>query len=150
MDKTFKSADLHNRELKVDVLFGSPRLIITDFDGDNKGFIFEKADAPALALETLEKAGFKEDPDPMNHFELAMFHLKEGLKAQERAKAEAKAQAELEAEALELINAWMESCGAGKYPSWGHVETSRRKQGLAVALKARELAKQLELGENND
>lgn len=146
MTKIFKSADLHNRELKVDVLFGSPRLIINDFDGDSKGFIYEKADAPALALETLEKAGFKEDPDPMNHFELAMYHLMEGLKEQERNTAEAKEQAELEAEALGYWKAFHSVMGQGVEDDvrWTDLMPETQTKWLAVVRKAREVSGSVE------
>ena len=137
MSKTFKTAHADNKVLKVDNLFGNPRLLIKEFDGDTRGFAFAPTDAPALTLAILEAAGF-DDVDSGNT-SCAVANLRTFIARQERITAEAKEQAELEAEALELVNAWMDSCGAGKYPSWGHVETGRRKQGLAVARKAREM-----------
>lgn len=143
MSKTFKSAHSDNKALKVDELFGNPRLLIKAFDGDTRGFAYAPSDAPALALAILEAAGYDDKADDMSQAESyafdALHKLQQSVDEQERATAEAREQAELEAEALELINAWMDSCGAGEYPSWAQVESSRRKQGLAVARKAREM-----------
>lgn len=141
MHKTFKSTEIHNRELKVDVLFGSPRLLITDFDGDDKGFVIEKSDAPALALAILESAGgrYALGVDVSN----AMIDLREYLTEQERAKAEAKDKAKLKAEALELVNAWRESGNCTLLTNWDTLNgTSVGDHWLAVARKARELTKE--------
>lgn len=142
MSKTFKSAGSDNRELEVDVLFGNPRLLIKDFDGGIKGFIFGKADAPALALAILEAAGvvpenrvFREGSD--EHLQCIAYDLTRYLdKSAERA-VEVMELAELEAEALELLNAAIRQGDGAIYDSFSRIPTP--DLWLAVARKAREM-----------
>ncbi|MBF6671568.1 hypothetical protein [Glutamicibacter sp. FBE19] len=112
------------------------------------GIAIAPSDAPALALAILEAAGIEEDMvkfhsgTPEYHFAYAMHHLCQGIQAQAKAVAEAKDREELEAEALELFNAWT---GTTKYTSWNEVAVfpdGDKREWLAVARKARELAKE--------
>ncbi|MGP5599561.1 hypothetical protein ACTXOJ_11275 [Glutamicibacter arilaitensis] len=135
--KTFKSEVSHGRLSISDTRNGLFTVAVRR-GGESVDMIDLKTEtAPALALAILEAAGFVGDENMFTG--LAVANLRDHVEEQERITAESREQAELEAEALELVNAWMDSCGAGKYPSWEHVETGRREQGLAVARKAREI-----------
>ena len=146
--KTFKSAEYDNRELEVDVLFGNPRLLVKDFDGDSKGFIFGKADAPALALAILEAAGVEArhhsayengTPEAMEHIAQA---LTDEIGIAEAAITEAKEQAELEAEALEFMNAVRDATGANPLTGFPADASGIKSHYLIIARKAREMAKE--------
>lgn len=144
--KTFKSA---KSALSLTVVRTNEDLvrIITQLpDETGRAIDLAPSDAPAMMHALAEAAGVPMQGDfsraragTAEHLSFIAQHLERYVVESEHMEAEAKAHAELEAEALELVNAWMDSCGAGKYPSWAHVETGRREQGLAVARKAREM-----------
>lgn len=143
--KTFKTAHADNKVLKVDKLFGNPRLLIKEFDGDARGFAFAPSDAPALALAILEAAGYSEEYEGGNCWAgplgQAMHMLRLETEAHERATAEARELAELEAEALELRNAFTLAIGGRSIDSFA--EHSVNKPGwIDAARRARELAKE--------
>lgn len=146
MSKTFKSEEPDNRELEVGVLCGSPRLLVKDFDGDNKGFIFGKADAPALALAILEAAGVEPDREPLEcqvSLGTIVADLQGTIQYAEALASANREQAELEAEALELFNTLQTEIHGNLGPNWvpvtefPNIETKRK--WLAVARKSREL-----------
>lgn len=107
-------------------------------------------DAPALALAILEAAGVvpvqrdyeSYDDGTPAHLQAVAYFLKQHNEARERATAEARERAELEAEALELFKA------SGAYGSdrlflkFSDLEETTQSAWLAVARRARELAKE--------
>jgi len=143
MSKTFKGSRQGNdeRTLEVDTLFGDARLLLRAPDGVKLGIALDKDDAPALALAILEAAGaHKESQDFLGGaVEQLKFHIGE----QERATAEAKEREELEAEALAFYLAYIEATGVNSAAdSFDDLNSIAKEQWLAVARKARELAKE--------
>lgn len=138
MNKTFKNATNSGTEVYVGegINTDSVQLIIRNVgSGIGKaGIYLNSSDAPALALAILEAAGYGEevvtDGSPDGHVRVAKYYLYEGVKAHASITAEAKAQAELEAEALEL------------YQLWETLQSDDETVWLAVARRARELAKE--------
>ena len=111
------------------------------------GITFDPASIPALALAELETAGHKEEQgnettEAAHHFGMSMLHLRLGIKEQEYITAEAKAQADLEAEALELYNARILFLGGEALTSFEKLNQDNKDMWLAVARKAREMAKE--------
>ena len=148
MSKTFKSA--HNNGTEVFVGGGitatNYQLVILDIGATigKAGIYLPASEAPALALAILEAAGHggsSESSRLMQAFDLIELHVKE----QERITAEAREQAELEAEALELLNASRESNRRPTLETFDGFE-STKQSWLAVARKAREMAKELTNG----
>ena len=143
MKRVFKSAEPDARRLIVDVFFTGPRLLIKDFDGDNKGFIFNGASAPAIALAVLEAAGYDDKADDMSQAESyafdAMHKLQQSVDEQERATAEARERAELEAEAFELATLYQGYGEWAKGLSFSDLDEDSQKKWLDVARRAREL-----------
>lgn len=141
--KTFKSTMTDSRELEVDVIFSNPRLLIKESGNGRSGFVFAPSDAPALALAILEAAGVEATPMATSvAFGTVVADLQRLIAEQERATAEARERAELKAEALELFKA------SGAYGSdrlflkFSDLEETTQSAWLAVARRARELAKE--------
>ena len=102
--------------------------------------------APAIALAILEAAGVEARSIPSarlgtsEHLSDTAYELSTYIEKQQRATAEAKEQAELEAEAFELRRAYLE--GRARFDSWNELTDAERDHWLAVARRAREMAKE--------
>jgi len=105
------------------------------------GIAIAPSDAPALALAILEAAYGSDQPAATKIGE-AWAALYAHIAEQERTTAEAKPQAELEAEALELANTYLSSMGVDLRGSFDDMTPFNQEHWLAVARKARELAKE--------
>ncbi|GAA0200316.1 hypothetical protein [Glutamicibacter creatinolyticus] len=116
-----------------------PTIVVNDGPGA-RAFRYTSEQAAKLALAVLEAAGGRDalGIDVGN----AMLDLREYVSDQERATADAKEQAELEAEALELCNEFIEDMGYDRVDSWDGSVPSKKEAWLAVARRARELAKE--------
>lgn len=108
------------------------------------GITFDPASIPALALAELEAAGFEDSSSGgrITGARIAVGDLRRHVANLERAAADAKEQAELEAEALELANSAVLVVGNPPYPSIGHMSDTSLRKWLAVARKARAMAKE--------
>lgn len=108
------------------------------------GIAIALSDAPALALAILEAAGVKDTSTGglITHDRVAVTNLKIHIEKQAKRTTEAKERAELEAEALELVNAAVIECGNPPYPSVERMGEKVLRRWLAVARRARELAKE--------
>lgn len=147
--KTFKSSHNYLHDMEVDTHpDGSVRFSV---DADYfVGFCVSPSDAPALALAILEAAGVvpvqrdyeSYDDGTPAHLQAVAYFLKQHNEAQERTTAEARERAELEAEALELCNEFIEDMGYDRVDSWDGSVPSKKEAWLAVARRARELAKE--------
>lgn len=148
--KTFKNSYMSaESSMEIEPSISGELFHITHVTGrGEKSFKFSNTDAPALALAILEAAGYDDMADDANladvHAFNAMHKLQESVDTQERATAEAKEQAELEAEAFKLRRAYLE--GRAGFDSWNELTDAERDHWLAVARKAREMAKELTNG----
>lgn len=148
----FKSAHVghSHQELIIVGLNDGVRVSVEHGSLGVKGIIIAPSDAPALALAILEAAGvadrrhWNQDVEDGTdvHLEFIAKHLADYIKAQDRAAAEAEDKAKLEAEALELWNVVRESQGRGKAENWIGIPDRVKERWLAVAHRARELAKE--------
>lgn len=144
MSKTFKNATNSGTEVYVGegINTDSVQLIIRNVgSGIGKaGIYLNSSDIPALALAVLEAAGAHKDSQDFlgGAVEQLKFHIGE----QERITAEARERAELEAEALMLANSAVLAVGNPPYPSIEHMSDTSLRKWLAVARRARELAKE--------
>jgi len=137
MSKTFKSALDSPVTLEVERETHPAGVYLTIGQAT---ILLGASDAPALALAILEAAGAHKDSQDFlgGAVEQLKFHIGE----QDRATAEARERAELEAEALELFKA------SGAYGSdrfflkFSDLEETTQSAWLAVARRARELAKE--------
>lgn len=139
--KTFKSflVDSGSRRLHVDRRPEGTNLWVSDNSWESDyGITIAPSDAPALALAILEAAGVAESSDEG----VAAQYLRASIAEQERATAEARERAELEAEALMLANSAVLAVGNPPYPSIEHMSDTSLRKWLAVARRAREIAKE--------
>ena len=144
MSKTFKNAHTVHGKMTVREDGGCVSVSVNMDSPSDTIIHISPSDAPALALAVLEAAGF-EDSSSGGHItgaRIAVGDLKRHVKMQERATAEAKEQAELEAEALELCNEFIEDMGYDRVDSWDGSVPSKKEAWLAVARRAREIAKE--------
>ena len=124
---------------------GRPAIIVTDNYKSTMAY-FEPADGAKTALAILDSAGYTEG-DKMakdaarSHFGDAVESLAVGVGEQGRATAEAKEQAELEAEARDFYDVY-HSAADWPYQDWVMLEERYKAQFIAVARKAREMAKE--------
>lgn len=122
-----------------------PLIVVTDGPGA-RAARYTPEEAAKFSLAILEAAGYKEDDTEdttgLTHFALAMSNLRAGIEEQERITAKAEAQAELESEALELLNAGNAESGGIVVGSLDVLTTTVQQKWLAVARRARELAKE--------
>jgi len=91
-----------------------------------------------FALAILEAAGLAETPSP--YIQEVVDNLCNYILIEEKVDAEAKERAELEAEALELFNTYR--VHLEPINSWDEAHQLAKEQWLAVARKAREMAKE--------
>lgn len=147
MLKTFKSAfEDSNYRLEVGKNLGAEHLSlwIVGRGLDSISIAIAPSDVPALSLATLEEAGYKEDTSlhvsPVNHFGLAMFHLRKGLEDQERVTAEAEAKEKLETEALGYWKAYNQAVVPANFGDvqWEDLAQETQAKWLAVARHVRE------------
>ena len=112
------------------------------------GIAIAPSDAPALALAILEAAGHRPvayDPERLSGDDLLAYiahRLAVHVGDEAKRTAEAEAQAKLEAEALELMNAQREAGGLPTCATWDGFSDGVRVIWLAVARRAREMAKE--------
>ncbi|MGP9528616.1 hypothetical protein [Glutamicibacter sp. AOP5-A2-18] len=140
--KTFKNAEGYNIQLSVSKCDGMVEISILYPNGDEHTTSISPSDAPALALAILEAAGVTETDSP--YMQEAADNLRAYILIEEKVAAEAKEQAELEAEALELLRASQCIRTDGMYayvPSFAELSDPSKTKWLAVARKAREMAK---------
>lgn len=150
MSKTFKSASSERKVRIWEANLGVAVCVEDPITNETTSTQIAPSDAPALCLAILEAAGYDDMADDANladvHAFNAMHKLQESVDTQERATAEAREQSELEAEALELANSAVLVVGNPPYPSIGHMSDTSLRKWLAVARKAREMAKELTNG----
>lgn len=144
--KTFDTAHHDNKILYVGVLSDNPRLLIKEFDGDNRGFAFKPSDAPALALAILEASGVEakpsnDDPGTTGNLGRIAYQLMIHIEDAENIAAEAEAQAKLEAEALDCWKAFHNAEGSANFDDmqWSDLMPATQAKWLAVARRAREM-----------
>lgn len=143
MSKTFKSflGENGSRRLHVDRRPEGTNLWVSDNSWESDyGITIAPSEAPALALAILEAAGVTEADSPYMHE--AADNLRAYILIEEKVSAEARERAELEAEALELLNAHREATGNPLAESLDGLLYNAKETWLAVARRARELAKE--------
>lgn len=148
---SFKSAYPGRSNQSLGIVRADNRVRVSVDHGSDgaRGIIIAPSDAPALALAILEAAGYGEeivtDGSPDGHIQVAKYYLYEGVKAHASITAEARERAELEAEALELFRAFQHVRADGVFvsvPSFASLSEPQQAEWLAVARRARELAKE--------
>lgn len=125
---------------------GGVQFRITNMRGNYQQFITPADVAAEQALAILEAAGYKgilASEEPGNLIEKAYSAIRLHIKEQERATAEAEAQAKLEAEALKLLLAFQAIDDPdNRGCEWHQYGTNTKDTWLAVARRAREIAKE--------
>lgn len=143
----FMTATGSNRELHIK-RSNEDHVQIRQFDPEfhthqAKTFFLDPSEAPALALAILEAAGVEATPNAgAIALGTVVSDLQRLIAEQERATAEARELAELEAEALELLNVRRKFEGIEQADALDDMPKATRDIWLAVARRARELAKE--------
>lgn len=151
MSKTFKDAKAELDSIDVATGYeGEPYFCITNIEAGNAAQIqLDNSTAPVIMLALAEAARVPMQGDftraragTPGHLSFIAKHLEQYVVENEHITAEARERAELEAEALKLANAAVIECGNPPYPSVERMGEKVLRRWLAVARRARELAKE--------
>lgn len=154
MSKTFKCVEHEEEVLEVYPFTGEEGgrkfSLLMPHVSSNAGIAFDSTTAPALALAILEAAGHRPvayDPERLSGDDLLAYiahRLAVHVGDEAKRTAEAEAQAKLEAEALDYWKAYNRAVDPANFDDvqWGDLMPATQSKWLAVARKAREMAKE--------